>query len=526
MVKGASCPVASIDVAESLFPLGIVLELEAASVYCQLKASLTLQLVQGDKIDLAVHQKADNDPDSMKFVKVVASYGDIGGGGGQGVVSTDSLARLLLSIATIQTQVAIILLDLIDAEKLTSKLMEVLSICPTPLQKEIISLIPEIASDDAHELVVCTLEQMLQGDSQLIAPILDAFSNLNLKEELLDQVVTLAIVSLRTYTRISKQTIEFESLFLWTLAIFLPSSKVWKAWKVMGSVGYAWMNLDGEVSPILLNIQSLLMSDDTSSSQALLFLPSSFRLLAAVERATNQGSLGNIDALLGCPLYLPVYKVFVGAEWQDLAPTLKETACTAIFHAINWIRELINTYSTQIQATNDNLTQATREEIAAKILKRMHNLIFFELLLGECMKAVPLLSFPILHSDIERGNGSIPRKNLSKGEPAAKKDMKRKAVDVEEGCTLLAMESSGAANFKKKVGQLEEQRWKYRSLSVHSLSILAIPQDRPSPGCCPDPYAELPLQLYILHDLHHKLECLDKQIRKTIFLGCLAVMQP
>ncbi|MCO5587965.1 hypothetical protein L7F22_041918 [Adiantum nelumboides] len=893
-------------------------------------------------------------------------------GGGQGVVSTDSLARLLLSIATIQTQVAIILLEklpehcveagssllpglrdsiprlilnqfrwldyLIDAEKLTSKLMEVLSICPTPLQKEIISLIPEIASDDAHELVVCTLEQMLQGDSQLIAPILDAFSNLNLKEELLDQVVTLAIVSLRTsdaedlplvvrfllqsataanvrrivhqlrenlqftsekgaighntkmkgkfivknceslvletirsglrfqnvmceailkeirnldlvqdhkvidfwllliiyanggpykkladsivkrkaigglfgknllshsvrgrlallqdyfqcllsmshgllackehaarqlgshayvllfeefkdayhrqevlgslvthtgsgmdyevssaldalivisskyseellalssfingildylegfqdshlhqvyqvfgqlafatwvhgpvtkgssiasellivlrkqitnpnttYKRmgiigviklisclgdeknqtlpsvpstqtslnetfgllqlimemcktssvargffydelavlcetlsldasitewISKQTIEFESLFLVDLDAGIIPAEL----KSLESLeGNAWMNLDGEVSPILLNIQSLLTSDDTSSSQALLFLPSSFRLLAAVERATNQGSLGNIDALLGCPLYLPVYKVFVGAEWQDLAPTLKETACTAIFYAINWIRELINTYSTQIQATNDNLTQATREEIAAKILKRMRNLIFFELLLGECMKAVPLLSFPILHSDMERGSGSIPRKNLSKGEPAAKKDMKRKAVDVEEVPNASANQAeknssqissgrekqtklrdcfgdrtkdtstqvsslsqlastgmhppgngkhSGAANFKEKVGQLEEQRWKYRPLSVHSLSILAIPQDRPSPGCCPDPYAELPLQLYILRDLHHKLECLNKQICKTIFWAALPSCSP
>ncbi|KAI5068077.1 hypothetical protein GOP47_0016422 [Adiantum capillus-veneris] len=931
------------------------------------------------KSDASLHQNflsglQDFISDDSNLRRLLNSFA----GDGQGIVSTDSLARLLLSVAAVQTQVANILLEklpehcaeagssllpglrdsiprlilnqfrwldyLIDAENLTSKLMEVLSICPTPLQKEIISLIPEIASDDVHELIVGTLEQMLQGDSQLIAPVLDAFSNLNLKEELLDQVVSLAIVSLRTsdaedlplvvrfllqsataanvrrivhqlrenlqftseknaakaagldmkmkgksivknceslvletlrsglrfqnvmceailkeirgldqvqdhkvidfwllliiyanggsykkladsivkrkaigglfgknllsqsvrgrlallqdyfqyllsmshgllackenaarqlgshayvllfeefkdayhrqevlgslvthtgsgvdyevssaldalivissnyseellvlssfingildylegfqdnhlhqvykvfgqlalatwahgpvtrgssmanellivlrkqitnpdatYKRmgiigviklisclghennltlpsgtstqtsvnetfgllqlimemcktscvargffydelavlcetvsldasitewISKQTVEFESLFL----VDLEAGNVPAELKSSESLeGNAWMNLDGEVSPILLNIQNLLMSDGTSSTQALVFLPSSFRLLATVERATNNGSLGNIDALLGCPLYLPAYQILVGDEWQDLSPNLKETACIAIFHAINWIRELINTYSTQIQATNENLTQATREEISAKILKRMRNITFFELLLGDCMKSVPLLSFPVLHSETEKGNGLIQRKNILRGEPAAKKHMKRKAADVEEvpnasanqaernssqissgrekqtklpDCfsgkakdTLTQVSShsqlpstgthptgngkdSGTTNVKERserAGQLEEQRWKFRPLSVHSLSILSIPQGRPSPGCCPDPCAELPLYLYILRDLHHKLECLDKQTRKTMFWAALPSCNP
>eukprot|EP00250_Pteridium_aquilinum_P032972 c5030_g1_i1 orf=3-521(+) len=111
------------------------------------------------------------------------------GTGQEGTGGTDSLARLLLSVEAIQTQFANMLLErlpehcadvessflrdsiprlilnqfrwldyLIDGENVTSKLMEVLSICPTVLQKEIISLIPEIASDNVHELIVCTLE--------------------------------------------------------------------------------------------------------------------------------------------------------------------------------------------------------------------------------------------------------------------------------------------------------------------------------------------------------------------------------
>ncbi|MCO5614546.1 hypothetical protein L7F22_068829 [Adiantum nelumboides] len=86
MVKGGSCPIFA---DASPFPLGIILEPEAASVYCQHKAK-ALKLVQGDKllvadvgggtIDLVVHRKADNDPKSFKVDEVVGSYGDTGGG--------------------------------------------------------------------------------------------------------------------------------------------------------------------------------------------------------------------------------------------------------------------------------------------------------------------------------------------------------------------------------------------------------------------------------------------------------------
>jgi Fanconi anemia group D2 protein len=137
----------------------------------------------------------------------------------------DTLLRALLSIPVIQTDVANVLLEklpeycadagndssnvfpslmesmprlilsqfrwldyLVDGENVAQKMMEVLSICPIGLQKDIIALIPEIISDSSHELVVRTLEQTLQGNAQLIAPVLDALSNLNLEDEHLDQV--------------------------------------------------------------------------------------------------------------------------------------------------------------------------------------------------------------------------------------------------------------------------------------------------------------------------------------------------
>jgi hypothetical protein len=50
----------------------------------------------------------------------------------------------------------------VDSKSLTEKLLEVLTICPLALKKEIISFLPEVIVDADHEMVMQALEQMLQ----------------------------------------------------------------------------------------------------------------------------------------------------------------------------------------------------------------------------------------------------------------------------------------------------------------------------------------------------------------------------
>lgn len=76
----------------------------------------------------------------------------------------------------------------VDPNAFADKLMQVLSICPLHLKKEIIGSLPEIIGDQSNRAVVDSLEQMLQEDSAIIVPVLDAFSNLNLDEMLEEQV--------------------------------------------------------------------------------------------------------------------------------------------------------------------------------------------------------------------------------------------------------------------------------------------------------------------------------------------------
>ena len=70
----------------------------------------------------------------------------------------------------------------------TDKLMEVLSISPPHLKKEIIGSLPEIIGDHISRAVVDSLEKMLQEDSSVVVPVLDSFSNLNLDDQLQEQV--------------------------------------------------------------------------------------------------------------------------------------------------------------------------------------------------------------------------------------------------------------------------------------------------------------------------------------------------
>lgn len=78
---------------------------------------------------------------------------------------------------------------LVDSYAFTNKLMQVLSICPLHLKKEIIGSLPEIIGDQNNKTVVDSLEKMLQEDSAIIVSVLDSLSNLNLDDQLQEQVL-------------------------------------------------------------------------------------------------------------------------------------------------------------------------------------------------------------------------------------------------------------------------------------------------------------------------------------------------
>ncbi|KAM9361725.1 Fanconi anemia group D2 protein [Symphorus nematophorus] len=143
----------------------------------------------------------------------------------------ESLLRMLLGIEMLQTVIINILLEklpefmfdgtgdgglsipriiinqlkwldkVVDSKELATKLMELVSVAPVEVQRDIITSLPEILEDSQHNDVARELNTLLQENTQLTVPILDALSSLNLNSSLLTEVrgaimATLAAVQL------------------------------------------------------------------------------------------------------------------------------------------------------------------------------------------------------------------------------------------------------------------------------------------------------------------------------------------
>lgn len=76
----------------------------------------------------------------------------------------------------------------VDPVAFSERLMQVLSICPLYLKKEIIGSLPEIIGDHNNKSLIDSLERMLQEDSAITVPVLDSLSSINLDAQSQDQV--------------------------------------------------------------------------------------------------------------------------------------------------------------------------------------------------------------------------------------------------------------------------------------------------------------------------------------------------
>ncbi|XP_068598556.1 Fanconi anemia group D2 protein [Brachionichthys hirsutus] len=88
----------------------------------------------------------------------------------------------------------------VDGKELAAKLMELVSVAPVETQCDIITSLAEILEDSQHSDVARELNALLQVNTQLTVPILDALSSLNLSSSLLTEVreaVTTTLVAVQ-----------------------------------------------------------------------------------------------------------------------------------------------------------------------------------------------------------------------------------------------------------------------------------------------------------------------------------------
>ncbi|XP_055660391.1 Fanconi anemia group D2 protein isoform X2 [Falco peregrinus] len=138
-----------------------------------------------------------------------------------------------------------------------------------------------------------------------------------------------------------------------------------------------------------------------------------FRLLRLYTGEQNSGSLEEIDALLGCPLYLTDLEV--EGKLETLSTQEREFLCSLLFYALNWFREVVNAFCQQQDA-----------EMKGKVLTRLQNITELQNVLGKCLAATPGYVPPPATFDSE-AREAVP--SINAAGPGRKRNGKKKKTD-------------------------------------------------------------------------------------------------
>lgn len=77
----------------------------------------------------------------------------------------------------------------------------------------------------------------------------------------------------------------------------------------------------------------------------------------------------------GCPMFLP--KTDVIDKMESLSTKEKDVICSSLFHALNWFREVVNAFATQIDP-----------EMKGKVITRLHNITELSKTLEKCLASM------------------------------------------------------------------------------------------------------------------------------------------
>ena len=101
---------------------------------------------------------------------------------------------------------------------------------------------------------------------------------------------------------------------------------------------------------------------------SLLCLPALLQLALALQLET-EGSFEEVDGMLGCPLALFSPELLQAASFPGLPPPQQQAMALGLFHAANWLRELLNGFCStdklkpQMCVCNQGLSEALRTKL-------------------------------------------------------------------------------------------------------------------------------------------------------------------
>ncbi|NXK03924.1 FACD2 protein, partial [Herpetotheres cachinnans] len=220
------------------------------------------------------------------------------------------------------------------------------------------------------------------------------------------------------------------------------------------------------------------MSNQSKRVVSPICLSPCFRLLRLYTGEQNSGSLEEIDALLGCPLYLTDLEV--EGKLDSLSKQEREFLCSLLFYALNWFREVVNAFCQQQDA-----------EMKGKVLTRLQNITELQNVLGKCLAATPgyvpppatfdfeaLEAVPSINAagPVRKRNGKERRNKKTDGSKASSAD-RSQADDSSEGnqpdAELSELEKTAAEREAgNPLARLQSYRPYFRELDLEVFTVL------------------------------------------------------
>ncbi|XP_025107563.1 Fanconi anemia group D2 protein-like [Pomacea canaliculata] len=251
-----------------------------------------------------------------------------------------------------------------------------------------------------------------------------------------------------------------------------------------------------EESNIVINLLPLVAAEITEcqKSEQTVYaacLSPHFRLVQICESHQHQGNMEGIDALLGCPIYVP--DEYVYEKFESFSDKEKDVICTCLLHCINWFREVINAFASQ-----------TDVEMKGKVVQRLYNITHLQKVLIRCMKEHPRYNAQLLGLGVDDQQSNASHSNTKNKAPVTKAKGSRKRKRPKERAIAEADEEvSQDATFQEKETQGEGEPAKSKKL-----------QSEGDKTGLPLYYRELDLSVFhILHSVSVLHSCLDLDLQ-------------
>ncbi|XP_039954173.1 Fanconi anemia group D2 protein [Bactrocera neohumeralis] len=185
---------------------------------------------------------------------------------------------------------------------------------------------------------------------------------------------------------------------------------------------------ESEIPSIAINIAELVLKPGSVSSSSIVVLAPLFNLVRSLHFQRYQGSLEQINALLGCAIVLPTFfdESNSDAIFYNYDEQLQKLILDIYFHCVNWMRETVSSFSTQQEPM-----------IRSKVLHRLSELIATEDKLRLLLDKAPAGYLPPQAQFITSNKWHATENSEARGGPVSStkgeqaKEQKDKSLDSE-----------------------------------------------------------------------------------------------